>query len=375
MWQPQSLFNQFLLRTPTVLLGRAAIRGLYNYQAGRIAVIHGSSFFDGELLEETLKKKSVRFFKRSWDGEPDLSSLSDTVSDLENYQPDTIIACGGGSVIDGVKLCRALYEFPYIDKNNMNLGGLPFKTRFIAIPTTFGSGAEVSSAAVYVEESTRRKEMLVAHELQPDVVVYDPSYLTKMPLRLICASALDAAAHMIEGYVSNIENSFAEAIAESGLVALRGELSKLLVDRNAEIDFERLQYVGFSGGIVQNHCIVGTAHAVAHQLTGYGYSHGEAVALLLPTVIQLNNDLSDANGKYERLAERTGFDSVASMQEFLEKTARLGKIDERQDALKKLLTELISDNQFLSNVKRDRGGKGNPVEITDDYLKELIRRM
>ena len=371
MWQPQGFFNDYTLRTPVVLSGEGSIRGLFNYPAERIAVIHGSFFDDIELYRSTFSKKEVRFFLRSWKGEPEFEGLRELVSEIETFKPDVIIAVGGGSVIDGSKLCRLLYEFPLFDQKASRVDGSMLKTRFIAVPTTVGSGAEVSSAAVFWDNSKHRKDMVVIHELQPEVVVYDPRYISGTPNRLLCASGLDAMAHILEGYVSNVQNAFVDVLAEKGLAILHEEFEALL--SNKKVDYGRLQYTGYIGGIVQNHCIVGAAHAVAHQLTEQGYSHGESVALLLPSVIRLNMDNRVAHERYTSISKRAGFDGIESMVTFIISIAEYAGIYDRSRALKDYLSRAMDDETFRENIKADRGGKGNPVEITDGYLQNLIR--
>lgn len=373
MWNPQGIYSQYMLRTPVTISGKAALRELYNYPCARVAVIHGSSVSDKDLLRETFKKKDICFFRRSWSGEPDIEGLADTLHELEEFRPDTIIALGGGSVIDGAKLCRLFLEVPYFKLGVTRFDGSPFATNFIAIPTTIGSGAEVSSAAVYVDPASGSKQMVVMHELQPDVVVYDDRYVKDAPVKLLCESAVDACSHMIEGYVSNVRNNMAESMAESGLSLLRSEMDKLINGRREDIDFGRLQYAGQIGGIVQNHCIVGAAHAVAHQLTGFGFSHGEAVAMLLPAVIEQNMADSDVAAQYGRLAVRSGFGSVERMMDYLKTLRSKGNIGRRMGELAAILKANIPDDGFISHIKNDRGGKGNPTEITDEYLYRLIR--
>lgn len=374
MWQPQSFYNQYVLRTPVILTGEGAVRGLYNYPSAKVAVIHGSNFSDNEMFEDTFSKKKICFFKRSWQGEPDFEGLQGTIRELEEFQPDTIIAVGGGSVIDGSKLCRLLYEFPYFDIRESRISGNLFKTRFIAIPTTIGSGAEVSSAAVFVNHDNYSKDMIVMHELQPEVVVYDKRYVENMSAFLLFTSALDAAAHMIEGYVSTIDNSFIDIMAEKGMAILHEELVKLFTNR-CDVNYEQLQYAGYLGGVVQNHCIVGAAHAVAHQLTDRGYSHGEAVALLLPAVIMLNAENDSVKVKYDRVAHVAGFSSLEDLVYFIRRACEVSGIDKRKMPLKKLLIELSRDEEFCANIRNDKGGKGNPIEITDEYIVKLAEML
>lgn len=414
MWQPQGIYNEFVLRTPVLLAGEEAVRGLYNFPAVKIAVIHGWSFTEKEkeLFLNTFNKKEVQFFSRSWSGEPDMQGIQGTVHEIEKFSPDTIIAIGGGSVIDGAKLCRLFYELPYFAPQQSKLSNDLLKTKFIAVPTTIGSGAEVSSAAVYIEGHEHgehghinRKEMVVLHELQPEVIIYDERYLKQTPHRLLLASAMDAASHLIEGYVSKMKNSIAEMKAEEGLRLLHEELGKFINNLNNRafdsISYQRLQYAGHLGGIVQNHCIVGAAHALAHQMTDY--SHSEAISLLLPPVIKMNSKDEATSVKYNVLACNAGFKGISDLVNFLENVSELAITSERRRKMKKYLygkllsstkrseqskmtKSQLSDVQsnaqdvncvnnvdnFFQNVKLDRGGKGNPVDITDDYIVELI---
>ncbi len=373
MWQPQGFYNEFILRTPAMLSGEESVRGLYNYPASRIAVIHGSSFADKDFFSSTFSKRECVFFDRSWKGEPSFEGLQETIAALEDFKPDTIVAVGGGSVIDGSKLCRLFYEFPSFDTGASRVNGSQMKSRFIAVPTTVGSGAEVSSAAVYYDDKNDRKDMVIMHELQPDVVVYDPRYIYGTPIRLLCASALDATAHILEGYVSKIDNAFADALAEKGLSVLHEELDSVVSNRH--IDYVRLQYAGYLGGMVQNHCIVGAAHAIAHQLTRQGYSHGEAVSLLLLPVIRMNMANENCIDKYETISKRSGFKGIEDMLTFINGVIDYAGISDRRIDLIEYLSKVEEDTVFCKNVVNDRGGKGNPVEITGDYIKQLIRSM
>ena len=368
MWQPQSLYSEFVLRTPVILNGEESIRGLYNYPAERIAVIHGRSFKDFDLFKNTFKKKEIIFIERSWKGEPDLDGLKESLSKIEEFRPDCFIAIGGGSIIDGAKISRLLYELPYYSMGN-RIDGTLLKTSFIAIPTTIGSGAEVSSAAVYIEGD--HKQMLVSHELQPDVVIYDKRYVENTPKKQLLLSVLDAMSHIIEGYVSNVSNNITDIMAEEGLRLIKEEISSFI--NNKKTDFTRLQYAGYIGGIVQNHCIVGAAHGIGHQLSKYGYSHGEAVGLLLSAVIRSNMNNADTKNRYDVLSEKAGFNDVNDLLGFIDLICKEAEIDDHKEELKQLLISNENNEEFMNNIRNDKGGKGNPVEMDDEYLKGLFR--
>lgn len=368
MWQPQGIYADFVLHQPTVFFGENAIRGLSTFPGSRIAVICSSSLDDSvkNLLVSVFKKKSVLIVNRSWQGEPDMESISGTISELEAYKPDVIIAIGGGSVIDGAKLSRLFYEFPYFQIGKTKIAQLLFKTKFIAIPTTVGSGAEASSAAVYIGKSERRKEMIVSHELQPSVVVLNPEYVKNAPEKVIVSSALDAVGHIVEGYVSLKNNSFTDIYAEKALAILYQELPK---DNR---DYQRMQYAGYLGGIVQNHCVVGAAHGIAHQLSEYGFPHANAVALLLPYVIKANIENQESLIRIRLLCNNANIENENALIGLIQKASERAEILNKREELYKVLNKLVKEDSFIDNVIADMGGKGNPVPITKEYLDKII---
>jgi len=371
MWKPQKIYSNFLLDQPTVLFGEHSIFGLTSFPGAKILVIHGSSLKQNtrEQLQKTFSKKALSFALRSWKSEPDWDELKPTVALLESFAPDVILAVGGGAVLDGAKLCRLLYEYPGFEGGGIRLSQLTFKTKLIAIPTTIGSGAEASSAAVLINHVAHRKEMVVSHDLRPDVVVLDPSLVSETPYRQLVTSGLDAVAHVLEGYVSKIDNVLADILAERALNILFTQLS---CPELSEINFQRLQYAGYLGGVIQNHCLVGAAHGIAHQISDFGYTHGEAVSLLLPAVIRQNQKDERTRIRYQTLFACCGIGDSANMIAFLEQLNRRSGLAARRDSLKQLLAEQLENCEFVANVGRDPGGSGNPVKVDDGYLKELL---
>lgn len=370
MWNPQGIYANFILKQPTIFHGEDGIWGLSNFPGNRIAVLYGSGMPEDakQLLESVYKSRSLCFIKKCWSGEPAADELGEAVNKLESFQPDTIIAFGGGSVIDGAKLCRVCLEFPYMNWENNRLFQMTFKTHFIVIPTTVGSGAEASSAAVYYSKAEKTKKMLVCHALQPEVVIFDSRYIKDAPESVFSFSLADALAHMIEGFVSNKRNPLAEEMAVWGISAIRQELD---TEEGRQVDFMRLQYAGYLGGVVQNHCLVGAAHAIAHQLASHGISHGKAVAFLLPRTIQMNMKDKETKETYEELAKKSGFCNVEDMLCFIKKIA--GHLEaEDIKLLGSTLKNSLSDKNFIEHIKSDPGGKGNPIAITDDYINEFI---
>lgn len=371
MWKPDSMYSEYALYQPVILYGMDALWGLSSFPGARIAVISGSTL-DPDVkarLDSVFSKRSLAYITRSWKGEPDIGSLRGSIAALEEVKPDVIVAVGGGSVIDGAKLCRLFYEFPYYMNGGTKLSQLVFRTKFIAIPTTPGSGAEISSAAVYLDTALGRKEMVVCHDLRPSVIAFIPGLVKKAPERLITASMLDAVGHIVEGYTSNRDNRLADIHAEEALSILYEEFS---VKAASERDYLRIQYAGYLGGMVQDHCIVGAAHAIAHQLTRYHFPHGEAVALLLPGVIRRNCADASVEQRYNTLCSRSGIGSVGALLGFIETQLQKSGISDRAGEIRSCLSRLADDEQFIRNIMEDRGGKGSPCPLDKAYIAGLV---
>lgn len=242
-------------------------------------------------------------------GEPSLGKLCPLAAEVSGFRPDWIVAIGGGSVLDAGKLLWILYEHPDIDlvrvARPFALPALRGKARFVAVPTTAGTGSEVSSSAILAAEDGR-KIPIVSHDLLPDVVILDPTLAQGLPRRAAVAAGLDALAHAVEGYVSRFANPLADTFAESAARTLLAALPATL-DRPEDADLRlEVMQAALLAGWVQNLKVPGIGHAVAHQLGRFGIAHGAACGALLPASITLNAADDSARRKYDRLAAAIG---------------------------------------------------------------------
>ena len=129
MWYPQGIYSSFLLKQPNILFGKNAIYGLKIFPTARVAVIHGKSL-DKKYREDISNGISCYekiFISRDWVGEPSVKSLYNSIKKIERFNPDVIIAIGGGGIIDAAKIIRLYYEFPYFDINKPNFSMLNWK--------------------------------------------------------------------------------------------------------------------------------------------------------------------------------------------------------------------------------------------------------
>lgn len=250
-------------------------------------------------------------------GEPDLAKLAPALAEVNAFQPDWIVAVGGGSVIDAAKLLWIYYEHPEADLARLArpfaLPPLRGKCRFVAVPTTAGTGSEVSSATV-LSDSSGGKIPVVSHDLLPDVVVLDPTLTVDVPAAVVATAGLDALAHAIEGYVSRFQNPLADAFAETATRTLLRVLPLTWREpANLERRLEAMQ-AAMMAGWVQNLKVPGVGHAIAHQVGRFRIGHGAACGALLDASILINARDPATAARYSRLAAAVGVQDVAGLR-------------------------------------------------------------
>ena len=374
MWNPQGIYSKFILKQPTILFGENAIMGLKTYPSSRVAVIHGSS------LTEDYKKKvfkalsafEISFVEKTWQGEPTLTSLSETIAEIEKIKPDMIIAIGGGSVIDGAKMVRTYYEFPFFNVNDTKISTLNWKTNFVAIPTTIGSGAEISSASVMYNDSNKSKEFVISHQFIPEIIVLEASLIANAPKKMLLSSMVDALSHCIEGYMSNIDNMLIDSYAEKAIqiISKYYEVVSRGIDKE---NLNKLQLASVFAGMVQNHCIVGATHALAHQMSAFGLSHSNAISIFLPSVIRKNIKNRESNNRFEQLAIHSGFSKGSKLLDFVEDIISSIALQKEKKIILNNRDIILADEGFFERALADKGGQGNPISMDKEFLQDIIK--
>ena len=374
MWEPQGMYSKFILQQPVILFGENAIMGLKSYPSSRVAVIHGSSLNEDYKTKviKSLSSFEISFVEKKWQGEPTLNSLSETIADIEKIKPDMIIAIGGGSVIDGAKLVRTYYEFPFFDMNNTKFSMLNWKTNFVAIPTTIGSGAEISSASVMYNDINKSKEFVISHKFIPEIIILEASLIVNAPKKMLLSSMVDALSHCIEGYMSNIDNILIDSYAEKAIQII----SKYYQVVSKGIDKEnlnKLQLASVFAGMVQNHCIVGATHAIAHQMSAFGLSHSNAISIFLPSVIRKNIKNKESNNRFEQLAIHSGFSKGSKLLDFVEDVISSFDLQKEKSILLDNREIILSDDSLFERALSDKGGQGNPISMDKEFLQDIIK--
>ena len=252
-----------------------------------------------KVLDELGIEHSVYF-----DVEPDptLSTARRGAAEMINFQPDTIIALGGGSPMDAAKIMWVLYEHPEERFEDLAMRFMDIRKRvypfpkmggkalFVAIPTSAGTGSEVTPFAVITDENTDIKYPLADYELTPDIAIVDAELMMTMPRSLTSASGIDALTHGLEAYVSVLASEFTNGLALEAIRLIFKYLPDAYNEGTTNIKArEKMAHASTIAGMAFANAFLGVCHSLAHKLGAtHHVPHGVANAMLISEVIRFN---------------------------------------------------------------------------------------
>ena len=291
--------------------------------------------------------------------DPSFETIKRGVQAIESFKPDVIIALGGGSAIDAAKGMWLFYEHPEADVEGMKLKFLDIrkktykfpklgeKCKMVAIPTTSGTGSEVTSFAVISDKVQNKKYPLTDYELTPDVAIVDPDLVTSLPKSITADTGMDVLTHALEAYVSNMASDYTDALAEKAAELVIKNLKECYDNGSNKEARERMHYASTMAGMAFSNAFLGINHSLAHKLgAAYHLPHGRLNAILLPYVVKYNSE------------EPTKFVSFPKYEYFIadEKYATIArkmglKADTKEEGVQSLIKEIQELNEYLNIPK------------------------
>ncbi|MGX1982116.1 acetaldehyde dehydrogenase /alcohol dehydrogenase AdhE [Thermolongibacillus altinsuensis] len=338
--------------------------------------------------------------------DPSIDTVMKGVDMMRSFEPDVIIALGGGSAMDAAKAMWLFYEHPDTDFNGLKQKFLDIRKRvfkypklgqkaqFVAIPTTSGTGSEVTSFAVITDKKNNIKYPLADYELTPDVAIVDPQFVMTMPKHITADTGMDVLTHAIEAYVSNMANDYTDGLAIKAIQLVFEYLPRAYKNGNDELAREKMHNASTIAGMAFANAFLGINHSLAHKLGAeFHIPHGRANTILMPHVIRYNATKPKkfaAFPKYEHFIADKRYAEIARILGLPARTTEEG-VESLIQAIIKLAKELemplsiaetgVSKEEFESKVDQlaelafeDQCTTANPKLPLVSDLAEIYRQ-
>jgi len=257
--------------------------------------------------------------------DPSVETIMQGVQAMNNFKPDVIIALGGGSAMDAAKGMWLFYEHPdtsfdglrqkFLDirKRTFSFPELGHKAQMVCVPTTSGTGSEVTSFSVITDKGENIKYPLADYELTPDVAIIDPQFVMTMPKSITADTGMDVLTHAIEAYVSIMASDFTDGLALHAIKLVFEYLHKSY--NGDQVAREKMHNASCIAGMAFTNAFLGLNHSMAHKLGGeYHIPHGRANTILLPYIIKYNSQKPTkfpAFPKYEKFIADVRYAEIA----------------------------------------------------------------
>ena len=351
--------------------GKGALEALKTLQGKKaiICVGGGSMKRNGFLqrAEDYLKEAGmeVRLFE-GIESDPSVETVMKGAEVMREFEPDWIVAIGGGSPIDAAKAMWIKYEYPETTFEDMcKVFGLPklrTKAHFCAVSSTSGTATEVTAFSVITDYEKGIKYPLADFEITPDVAIVDPELAETMPVKLVAHTGMDAMTHAVEAYVSTANSDYTDPLALHAIKMIDATLVKSYNgDMDARASMHNAQCLA---GMAFSNALLGIVHSMAHK-TGAAFEnghiiHGAANAMYLPKVIKFNSKDPVAAKRYADIADFINLGGST--------------VEEKVDALIAMLRKM-NDELNIPQCIKNYGEGGLPAETgivpEDEFLSKL----
>jgi len=294
------------------------------------------------------------------ESDPSFETVNKGLEMMRNFKPDVIIALGGGSPIDAAKGMWLFYEHPDADPEGLKLKfmdirkrtykfpKLGVKTKMVAIPTTSGTGSEVTSFAVLTDKKLNKKYPLADYELTPDVAIVDPDLVLSLPKTVTADTGMDVLTHALEAYVSNMASDFTDGLSEKAVELVVNYLPKAYTDgANDRLAREKMHNASTIAGMSFTNAFLGVCHSLAHKIGAeFHLAHGRINAILLPYVIRYNSTMPTKFVSFPK------YEYFIADQKYAQMAKKIGlKADTVEEGISSLIAKVKEMNEFLGIPK------------------------
>ena len=286
--------------------------------------------------------------------DPSFDNVNKRLEMMRSFNPDVIIALGGGSPIDAAKGMWLFYEHPDADPEGLKLKFMDIrkraykfpklgtKTKMVAIPTTSGTGSEVTSFAVLTDKTKNKKYPLADYELTPDVAIVDPDLVMSLPKSVTADTGMDVFTHALEAYVSNMASDYTDGLAEKAAELVVKYLPKAYENGNDKIAREKMHNASTIAGMAFTNAFLGVCHSLAHKIGAeFHLPHGKINAILLPYVIRYNSTMPSKFVSFPK------YEYFIADQKYAQMALKLGL---RADNVKQGVQSMIDMANELNNM-------------------------
>lgn len=309
------------------------------------------------------------------ESDPDVETVMRGVEEMRHFQPDVIIALGGGSAMDAAKGMWLFYEHPETSFDGLRQKFMDIRKRvvkfphlekckMVAIPTTSGTGSEVTAFTVITDKTKGIKYPLADYAVTPNVAIIDPQFVLTLPKRATADTGMDVLTHAIEAYISNMANDYTDGLALQAMDLVFTYLKRAYDNGPSDLKArEKMHNASCIAGMAFTNAFLGLNHSMAHKLGGdYHIPHGRANAILLPYVIKYNSIKPDkfvpfpkyetfiADKKLARAARFLGFGGNTVEESVDNFIAAIRKLMKDLDMPMSIKAEGIDEKEFMDNL-------------------------
>lgn len=338
------------------------------------------------------------------ESDPSFETVNRGVKMMEEFKPDVIIALGGGSAIDAAKGMWLFYEHPDADPEGMKLKfmdirkrtykfpKLGIKAKMVAIPTTSGTGSEVTSFAVISDKQINKKYPLADYELTPNVAIIDPDLVMSLPQSITADTGMDVLTHALEAYVSNMASDYTDGLAEKAIELVFKNLRESYNNGTNKFAREKMHNASTIAGMAFTNAFLGICHSLAHKLGAeFHLPHGRLNAILLPYIIKYNASKPTkfvsfpkyeyfiADQKYAEISRKMGFEASTVEDGVNSLIKEVQKLNSDLNIPSSFKEAGIDEKEFLEKVDmladrafEDQCTTANPRLPLVNELKEIL---